>query len=152
MDFFKTNKDQILLGKTSWKFWLTTRKQKKKRKTTKEVILWHGNRSHTRWDMINLVGYRVLMTYYYIPSFLMVWTEVWLYSPNKVIKFHQLKQNKNIFRWLVHTTYSTFVLMQIYMLSLKVHVFSEKKKDQIPMKTSVTQVIWLLRMPVLQFH
>ena len=33
----------------------------------------HGNSSEIGWDMINLVEYRVLMTYYYMPFFNMVW-------------------------------------------------------------------------------
>ena len=36
--------------------------------------------------MINLAGYRILMTYYYMSSFPMAQIEVWLYSPNRLIK------------------------------------------------------------------
>ena len=46
--------------------------------------------SAMKWDMTNLVGYWVLTTYYYMPSFHMAWIEiyimVWLYSPNRLIK------------------------------------------------------------------
>lgn len=72
VDFFIINKNQIWLGDTSWK-------------TTRQVMYLlsplHGNSSETRWDLINLVSYRILMTYYY-----MAWIEVWLYTSNKLLK------------------------------------------------------------------
>lgn len=43
-------------------------------------ILWplcYGSSSETEWAMINLVGYRVLMTYYYMSSFHMTWMGIY---------------------------------------------------------------------------
>lgn len=102
-------------------------------------IPWFGNSPETGWDLINLVGYRALMTYY-MPFFYMAWIEVWLYNPNKFRKltdaFYLLKhETKIIFNRLVRTAFSIPVLMQIHMLPLKVCVFSDKR-DQTPVKIS----------------
>ena len=48
--------------------------------------------------MINLVGYKILMTYDYMSYFYMPWIEVCLYSPKGLIKlsdgFYMLKHRK----------------------------------------------------------
>lgn len=53
-------------------------------------FLYMGFISETRWDMINLVGYRVFMTRYYMPSFHMAcmksYITVWICSPNGLRK------------------------------------------------------------------
>ena len=49
------------------------REKKNQEKTTGSVIYMliprHWNSSETGLNLINLVGYRILMTYYYMPSF-----------------------------------------------------------------------------------
>lgn len=93
--------------------------------------------------MLNLAGYRVLTTYYYIPS--MTWIEIyiiiWSYRPNELIKLKDAiyllrqKQKKIIFHCLVHTAHYISMLTQINMLPLK-SMFS-KQKDQTRIKQNV---------------
>lgn len=51
-----------------------------------KLISQCGNSSETGRDMINPVGYRVLMTYHNMPAFHTVQIEVQLYNPNDLIK------------------------------------------------------------------
>ena len=103
VDSFRIKRNQIRLGETSWVSWLQMWGGSQKKSTgqvTWKLIPWHGNSSEMRWDMINLVGYRVLMTYYYMP----------------------------FFGRLVHITYSILLLVCVCMYPLKIYVFSEKRK------------------------
>ena len=86
--------------------------------------------------MINLVGYRVLMTHYYMPSLHMAWTEVWLYSSNKLTELtdvfacSNIKQNKKIiFGWPVYNTQSTLVNADMYATSESLCVFRARGPD-----------------------
>ena len=93
--------------------------------------LYNRNNTETGWGTLNIVGSRVLMTYYYLPSFRMAWIEACLYSQNKLNKFpkafYLLKhRTKIIFSWLVHTSHSILVLIQINMLPLYVYLIFRK--------------------------
>ena len=72
--------------------------------------------------MINLVGYRVLMTYYYMSSFHMAWIEVWFYRTNKLRKltdgFYLLKYKakNHLLLGCVQCTVHTYVNADIYVI------------------------------------
>ena len=91
--------------------------------------------AETGWYIINLVDYRVLMTYYYMPSFHTTWIEVWLYNPMDVKSWQmpctcsKMEQKKSSFSWLVHTTHFTLVLMADMYVTFKSLCFQKGKKD-----------------------
>lgn len=68
--------------------------EKAARQVTYMLLPLIGNISGNRWDMINLVCYIVLFTFYYISSFHMAWIELWLYCPNKLIKLPAQTENR----------------------------------------------------------
>lgn len=43
-----------------------------------KLIPLQGNNSDTGWDMLNIVGYKVLMTYYYMSFFHITWMEIYV--------------------------------------------------------------------------
>ena len=81
---FKINKDQFDWGDLL-KILATDVKGKQQQQTTRQVTYMLTPLPGDR-DMKNLVGYRIFMIYYYMPSFYMAWMTVWLYGLNKLIK------------------------------------------------------------------
>lgn len=133
---------------------------KKPRKTIGQVVYMlvhqHGNNSEIRWGLVNLVGYRVLTTYYYMSFFHLAWIEVWLYIPNKFIKltnaFYLLKhktKTKHLWLTCAQCTCHTCVNVDIYVTLKSLCVFRKKRTRH--WWRQVAQAIHPLRMPLLQF-
>lgn len=107
------------------------------------LVRLHGKSSETSCDLnvctqsINLVGYRVHMTYYYMPSFYMAWMKIYItvyeVPMDLADSFHLLKHRTENHHQLVYAycIFHTCANADMYLqnLPLKVCVYLEQKNQ-----------------------
>lgn len=140
MVLFKIKKISFDWGRSILRILTKDMKEKVKKDCRASDIsaeFWHGDSSEPEWDMLNLAGYRVLITYYYIPS--MTWIEIyiiiWSYRPNELIKLkdaiyllRQKAKKNHLSLSCAHCTLHIYVNTDKY-VATEVYVFKTKGPD-----------------------
>lgn len=134
MDLFKVNEDQIWSGETSWKkTWIRKKKNYRTGDIYADPLTWEQLWDWMRHDKSCWLQSPHDLLLHAIFSYGMdrglVIQSKQTCKVNRCLLPAQTKNKQTIiFSWLVHIAHTKLVLIQAYMLPLRVCVFSEKKK------------------------